>query len=154
MLNKLRKFIIKKLIRPDDGYTYTGFSEGEPIKFYYQEDTGKYLVGKRSDNWYYFEPGLSGWHSYASRYLPWGQTVEKCVFNPITKEMDAHTYSKEPKEIGFKDWMYGILDNIHEEYVDNIMGMTYQDLIDNQRNISIYNKKYQDEPWIPYVTKR
>lgn len=140
LINKLRLKLVKKLLRPDDGYTYTGFSEGEPIKFYYQEDTGKYLVGKRSDNWYYFELRLNGWHSYASRYLPWGQTVKKCVFNCTTKEMDDHTYHQEPKEIDFQEWLYGITKNIHAQYTGALMTMDADDLIETQEQI----KKWEE----------
>lgn len=126
--SNLRHRIVKKLIRPEDGYTYTGFSEGEPIKFYHQDGTDKYLVGNRSDNWYYFEPTLCGWRSYASKYLPWGQTVDECVFNPETKEMDPHTYGAEPKEIGFQKWMFGILDNINKQYNEHLDGLTTKEL--------------------------
>ena len=120
LFNKIRSKLVKKLIRPDDGYTYTGLSEGEPLKFYFQEDTGKYLVGRRCDNWYYFELKLDGWHSYASRYLPWGQTVKKCVWNSVTKEMDDHTYNQEPKEIDFQKWLYGISENINIQYQEKM----------------------------------
>jgi hypothetical protein len=51
----IRRKLVRKLIRPEDGYTFTGFREGEPLKFYYQEDTGKYLLGMRAGNMYYFE---------------------------------------------------------------------------------------------------
>ena len=112
LLNNLRKRIVQKLIRPEDGYTFTGFNEGQPLKFYYQEDTGKYLLGLRSDNWYYFSPSLSGWHSYASKHLPWGTTQENAVFNPMTGKMESHTYGKEPQEIDFQKWIHGILENV------------------------------------------
>ncbi len=141
LLNTIRRKLVEKLIRPDDGYTYTGFSEGEPLKFYYQEDTGKYLIGKRSDNWYYFEIQLSGWHSYASRYLPWGKTVEKCVFNCVTKEMDARTYNQEPKEINFQDWLYGIVKNVHTCYKEAILAMDIDDFIEAQEHIRAWEER-------------
>lgn len=126
--NNLRQRIVRKLIRPEDGYTYTGFSEDQPIKFYYQEDTGKYLLGQRSDNWYYFEPTLSGWRSYSSKYLPWGETVEECQFNSVTKKMDTCTYHEEPKEIDFQKWLYGILDNINKQYNERLDDLTTAEL--------------------------
>ena len=104
LFDNLRQRLVRKLIRPEDGYTYTGFQGGEPIKFYYQEDTGKYLVGLRSDTMYYAEPTLTGWSLCSSRYLPWGNTV------------DGYTYPQEPKEVEFRQWMHGILDNICAEY--------------------------------------
>ena len=133
MFEKIRKNLVNKLIRPEDGYTFTGFSGPEPIKFYYQEDTGKYLIGSRCETMYYFEPTLSGWSSYSSRYLPWGQTVE--VWNPGTRKVEPYTYKEEPHEIDFDHWRYGILEMIHEEYIDSILSMSPEDLIDTQDEI-------------------
>ena len=109
IFNNLRKHIVHKLLRPEDGYTYTGFSEEEPIKFYYQEDTGKYLLGKRSGTIYYFEPTLTGWHDTSSKHLPWGKIV------------DGYTFSYEPKEVDFQRWIYGILDNVYSQYKEQRM---------------------------------
>ena len=78
----------------EDGYTYTGFSEGEPIKFYYQDSTDTYLLGKRSDTMYYFKPTLTSWSSVSSRYLPWGKTVDKCVFNPKTNGKNSSSATR------------------------------------------------------------
>lgn len=137
----IRRKLVRKLIRPEDGYTFTGFCEGEPLKFYYQEDTGKYLLGMRAGNMYYFKPTLSSWSSVSSRYLPWGETVEKCVFNPVTKEMDSHTYHQEPKEIDFKKWIFGIQDNIHELYKSTLCSMTTEELIDIQNFWKEFDKE-------------
>ena len=127
-INNLRKSIIQKLMRPEDGYIASGYSEGQPLKLYYQASTGKYLIGKRSDNWYYFEFLINGLSSYASRYLPWGQTVENCVYNPMTKEMEAHTYDSEPYEVDFKTWLYGVQEDIYEQYIGRIMELTPEKL--------------------------
>lgn len=132
LFNKIRRKLAQKLIRPDDGYTYTGFSEGQPLKFYYQEDTGKYLVGKRSDNWYYFELKLDGWHSYASKYLPWGKTVEKCVWNSETQQMDDYTYNQEPKEVDFQKWLYGISVDICKQCNKWLVSTDVDDFIEAQ----------------------
>ena len=35
MLNTLRLWLIKKLLKDSDGYINLGFSENEPINFYY-----------------------------------------------------------------------------------------------------------------------
>jgi hypothetical protein len=49
IIEKTRRHIIKLLIRSRDGYTFTGFSEGEPIKFYKQIKTGRYFeIGRAS----------------------------------------------------------------------------------------------------------
>lgn len=137
----IRRKFIQKLLRPEDGYTFTGFSEGDPLKFYYQEDTGKYLLGMRAGNMYYFEPTLSAWSSVSSRYLPWGETVEKCVFNPVTKEMDPYTYHQEPKEIDFKKWLFGIQDNIHELYKSTLLSTTTEELIEIQKFWKEFDKE-------------
>lgn len=142
-LNNIRIKLVKKLLRPNDGYTYTGFSEGAPLKFYYQEDTGNYLLGLRTDTMYYFQPTLTSWSSYSSRYLPWGETVEKCAFNPVTNKMEDHTYPQEPKEIDFKKWIFGIQDNIYDQYVERLKSMTPDDLMDFQKSRMRFDKIMQ-----------
>lgn len=121
----LRQRIVRKLIRPEDGYTYTGFQGGEPVRFYHQEDTGKYLVGLRCDTMYYAEPTLTGWSLSSSRYLPWGETV------------GDYTYPQEPKEIDFQRWMHGILENIYTEYRDRLDKLSQQEL----KSIRDYKRK-------------
>ena len=106
MLEKLRKWFIKKLLKDIDGYTFTGFSENEPIKFYYDEIIDRYIIGRRSDTMYYSRPTLYGWCGYMSRYLPWGKTV------------NGFKYGNEPKEVSFEKWMYGLMDSIHKEYME------------------------------------
>ena len=111
LFNNLRKSLIRKLLRPEDGYTYTGLHGGVPIQFYYQEDTDRYLLGMRNYTMYYYEPTLTGWSAVSSKYLPWGQTV------------DGYTYNQEPKKIDFQRWIFGILDNVYNQYkkrLDNI----------------------------------
>lgn len=109
ILSKFRQFIVHKLIRPNDGYTFTGFCEGEPLKFYYQEDTGKYLLGQRCGNMYYCEPTLTSWTAVSSRCLPWGKDG----------------YPSEPQEIDFQRWLYGIQDNINEQYKQKLNTARY-----------------------------
>ena len=120
LLNKIRRKLVEKLISPDDGYTYTGFSEGEPIKFYYQENTNKYLLGMRSGTMYYFSPSLSSWSSYASRYLPWGL------------KHSGYQYEQEPQECDFQDWIFGIQENIWLEYKTYLQRMTPEQLLSIQ----------------------
>jgi hypothetical protein len=142
MFNKIRKFLVKKLIHSEDGYTFTGFSGTEPIKFYYQEDTGKYLIGNRCETMYYFEPTLSGWSSYSSRYLPWGQTVER--WNPATKKIESFTYNEEPHEIKFSTWRYGILEMIHKQYIDSILSMSPEELVETQDRIRAWRNTLKE----------
>lgn len=101
MLNKLRLWSIKKLLKDNDGYTYTGFSEKDPIKFYYDETNNRFLVGMRSEAMYYAEPSLSGWCLTMSRHLDW-----------------ESLNMKEPYEVDFKDWLYGIMDTVHKRYME------------------------------------
>jgi hypothetical protein len=123
---------VRKLIRPEDGYTYTGFQGGEPIRFYHQEDTGKYLVGLRSDTMYYAEPTLTGWSLCSSRYLPWGKTVE------------GYTYPQEPKEVEFREWMYGIIENISDQYLKRLDNLSRQEL----KSLRDYKRKENGDEFV------
>ena len=100
--SNLRQCIVKKLIRPEDGYTYIGSKDGEAIKFFYDESTDTYLLGNRADAWYYFAPALAGWRSYVCH--------------------------DKPKEEGFVKWLYGILDNINKQYNEHLDGLTTKEL--------------------------
>ena len=104
MLNKIRLSIIKKLLKETDGYTFTGFNEGQPIKFYYCEDNDTYYLGKRIRNMYYGRVMLNGWSFEMSRHLPWGEMV------------DGYKYLSEPKEVDFQHWLYGISENVYREF--------------------------------------
>lgn len=104
MKEKFRRWIIKKLLKDTDGYTYTGFSENQPIKFYYDENIQEYVIGYRSGNMYYTKPTLSGWQGYMSRYLPWNETINN--FN----------YKSEPKEVSFQEWLFGIMNTVNKLY--------------------------------------
>lgn len=97
IINKIRLNIIKKLLKKEDGYVYVGLCDREDIGFYYDKKINKYVLGMRSDNFYYKYPTIGGWVAYRSRYL--GKERE----NEIEK-------------IPFQDWIYGILDTIYEDY--------------------------------------
>jgi len=99
MINKLRLWLIKKLLKESDGYVNLGLSEGESINFYYDENINKYVLGQRCGNFYYAQLKICGLCFYMSRYLDWS---------------DTH---KEPKIVPFNRWIYGVLEQIHEEYV-------------------------------------
>ena len=100
IIEKIRSWLVKKLIRDTDGYTFTGFSEGDPIKFYCQEKTGQYFIGKQSGNFYYGKMTLCGLSMRMSRYLNW----------------DDERLGGRPIEVDFRTWMYGMLDNIHDDF--------------------------------------
>ena len=99
MFEKIRKWIVKMFMREQDGYTFTGFSEKQPIKFYYCESDDTYYMGIRYGTMYYARPTLSGWSIEMSRYLDWESLK-----------------MSEPKEIDFQIWIHGILNNIHRQY--------------------------------------
>jgi hypothetical protein len=54
--------------------------------------------------------------------------------------MDDHTYHQEPKEIDFQEWLYGITKNIHAQYIEALMTMDADDLIETQEQI----KKWEE----------
>ena len=93
LFNNLRKRIVQKLIRPEDGYTYTGCA----FRFYYEKDTDQYVLYTESDGERYFVPTLTGWREYVG--------TERFTLRP------------------FQEWIHGVLTNICDEYfarLDNI----------------------------------
>ena len=108
--NNLRHRVVKKLIRPEDGYTYTGFIEGGPIKFYYQENKDRYILALTSEA-HYLAPTLTGWTDY-------------------------YTYGVELKEIEFKKWMHGVLSNVCDQYFERLESLSTQEI----KHLSDYKK--------------
>ena len=102
MLNKIRIWLVKKLLKDTDGYTFTGFSEKQPIKFYYCDSNNTYYMGIRSGTMYYARPTLSGWSLEMSKYIDWDNLK-----------------ISEPTEVDFTKWIHGILDNIHKQYISH-----------------------------------
>ena len=92
LFNNLRKGIVRNLIRPEDGYIYTGLVNGEPVKFYYDKDANKYILGMKTSHGYHSVPTLTGW-------------------------ADGWMYSvDELKEVDFRQWVHGILCTVSDEY--------------------------------------
>lgn len=101
LFNSIRQGIVKKLIRPEeDGYLPVGDKD---IKFYYNEQNDIYLLGMYTDNGYYNKPTLMGWR-------------------------DGWVHSDPIKEIPFDKWIYGVLDNIGEQYSKRLDALTVQDI--------------------------
>jgi len=98
MINKLRLWLIKKLLKDSDGYVNLGFAENQPINFYYDENIQKYVLGKRCGNFYYAELKICGICYYSSKYLDWN---------------DKH---KEPRMVPFVEWIYGVLEQINGDH--------------------------------------
>lgn len=112
LFNNLRKRIVCKLIRPEDGYTFTGFSRDEPIRCYYHKSKNMYIVSMYDDDGnYYFKPTLTGWVPYCTDH-------------------------EKPDEIDFQKWLHGILENIYNEYYERLNNISLKEL----KSIQDYNK--------------
>ena len=103
MLNNLRKRIVNKLIRPEDGYIYACTWENEPVQFYYDNSNGKsYYSRFRNGRREYFEATLSGW-----------------------KHCDNHGGLV---CINFDAWMIGILDDVYNQYNEKLSNISRREL--------------------------
>lgn len=124
VFDNLRKRIVQKLIQPEDGYIYTGLAaEGQPIKFYYNKERSKYLLGMRTKDEDYFIPTLTGW-------------------------VDGRAYSDEIREVDFKFWIHGVLDNVCDQYFDRLNNLSARQL----KSIRDYNKQGSGEKLV--ITKK
>lgn len=100
VLNNLRKNIVHRLIRPDDGYIPTGYV----TKLYREKDTYQYImerVTSVSDT--YYKPSLTGWHTVAMS-------------------------KSNLEEVEFTEWVFGILSNLHVEYSKRLENITLKEL--------------------------
>ena len=95
LFNNLRQRIVRKLIRPEDGYMFIGTDKDKQTRFYYNEEDNVYILGMPSDNGYYSKPTLVGWR-------------------------DGWVYSSNLKEVPFKKWIYGVLENIGDQYSERL----------------------------------
>lgn len=103
LFNNLRHRIVEKLLRPEDGYTFTGFMEDQPVKLYHEFSSDTYLFSRmKSGKWTYFEPTLSGWKEHEDEHL----------VHPVD----------------FQLWMRGILDNIHTQYMNRLNSLTQKEI--------------------------
>ena len=115
LFDRLRKWIVNKLIKPEDGYVYIGFYHDMPIKFVQQFENDKYLLAvKKNDMWSYSEPSLptGGWKRLESY-------------------SDVH-------DVNFDKWIMGILDNMYSQYYERLEKITL-------REIKQFNKKNNGE---------
>lgn len=105
LFNNLRKHIVHKLIRPEDGYTFTGFSmDGTPNRLCYDIDNKRYLLLMKSfDNDNCWTPSLTG---------GW-----------VTTER-----SDNAREPSFIDWAWGIVGQLSDEYGKRLNNMSMQDV--------------------------
>lgn len=109
MFDGLRKRIVHKLIRPEDGYVYTGLAaEGQPIKFYYNADKHKCVLGMRTRDEDYLIPTLIGW-------------------------VDGRAYADMLKEIDFKQWIHLVLSDVCDEYYKRLDGISMRSLWDYKK---------------------
>lgn len=109
VFENLRKRIVQKLIRPEDGYVYTGLAaEGQPIKFYYNTDKHKCVLGMRTMDEDYLIPTLTGW-------------------------VDGRAYANMLKEIDFKQWIHLVLSDVCDEYYRRLDGISMKSLWDYKK---------------------
>lgn len=124
VFENLRKRIVQKLIRPEDGYIYTGLAaEGQPIKFYYNKEKSKYLLGMRTKDEDYLIPALTGW-------------------------VDGRAFADGIQEVDFKMWIHGVLDNVCDQYFDRLNNLSARQL----KSIRDYNKQESGEKLV--ITKK
>lgn len=115
LFNNLRHRIVEKLIRPEDGYMHMN----ESVKFYYDESTGKYILCMKTEDGYYLEPTLTGW-------------------------ANANTYSTGLKEIEFKKWIHGVLDNICSLYFERLDNISLKEL----RSLQSFRKEENEGSFV------
>ena len=102
IFNNLRKRIVQKLIREEDGYTYTDAYEAGPVRFYC-DSFGKYYYSRvRCGQRTFYEPTLMGW---------------KHVENGCAKV-----------QVSFDEWLVGILDNIYDSYSERLSNISRKEL--------------------------
>jgi len=99
LFNDLRQGIVRKLIRPEDGY----IPAGKNVKLLYNEEDDMYILGMHSENGYYNKPTIMGWR-------------------------DGWVHSMGAKEVPFKEWIYGVLDNIYEQYSRRLDTLTISEI--------------------------
>lgn len=112
LFDGFRKWVVRKLIRADDGYVYVGHHRNMPMNFV-QQWGGIYLLAtKRNGMWTYHEPNLAsgGWSE-----------CEDC--------MDVHS-------VDFNEWVMGILDNMHSQYSERLEKITLKEIKQLQKNSS------------------
>ena len=103
-LNNLRRKLVKRLIRPEDGYIETGTWGKESIRFYYDKNNGRYYTSIISDDGRtYSGVTLMGWKQY----------------NPAQDQVE---------EIDFNEWRRGIVDNIFDEYSERLSNISRNEL--------------------------
>ena len=111
VFNNLRQHIVRKLIRPEDGYIYTGTWEDEPVQFVKERSRlgDKYYYSRVCDGQrVYFEPTLTGWKR---------------------NEDDIHV-----TETSFDSWIVGILDNIYNQYSEKLSNISRKELKQFQKS--------------------
>lgn len=109
LFNNLRQNIVRKLIRPEDGYLHVGTVRGKPIKLYCNRANGQYVLGMETEHGYYSIPTLTGW---ADGWM--------CA-DSIAEEHD------------FAHWIYGILHNISDEYSERLDNLSLKSIRDYRK---------------------
>ena len=110
MFNGLRKRIVHKLIRPEDGYMYVGDTAGVEFGFHLSDD-GTYLFSERFPNSEprYYVPTLTGWREFVDNN------------------------DEAPQAITFSEWRVGIMEDLYMEYNARMENLTRRDFNFNKR---------------------
>ena len=106
-LNNLRQRIVRRHIRPEDGYIET---VGKSPKFYYDECNGKY----------YYSNIIDGQRIYRSFTL-----LGLVRDTPATLHI---------KEVDFDEWLLGIADNVYSEYSERLSNISRNELKNFNKN--------------------
>lgn len=98
--NDLRRNIVHRLIRPEDGYIPTGYV----TKLYRVDNQYKYIMERITPiRKYYYEPTLAGWR-------------------------EVSVNSSDLVETEFTEWAHGILSSIYAEYSKRLENITLNEL--------------------------
>ena len=97
--NNLRKRIVHRLIRPDDGYIPTGY----PTRLYVTSDYQYVMRRSMPIRAVYYKPTLAGWSEISVN----GEHLE---------------------EVEFTEWIFGIISNLSAEYSKRLDNITPKEL--------------------------
>lgn len=109
LFNNLRQHIVRKLIRPEDGYIYVGTYEKEPVQLVHELFTGKYYFSRvRNGQRVYYKPTLTGW-------------------SQVEDELTT-------VDTDFSEWIIGVLNNIYDQYSEKLSNISRKELKQFQKS--------------------
>lgn len=100
VLNNIRRNIVHRLIRPEDGYIPTGYV----TRLYRVNDKCKYVMERLTPiRKCYYEPTLAGWR-------------------------ELSVSGSDLVEVEFTEWIFGVLSSIYYEYSNRLENITLSEL--------------------------